>query len=194
MKEKKYYLWLLGVLIVLTATDCASVYFIGSRSSGFNELPNPTIFYVAPLEDKPATRGLVALRICMKEKGFNLVDDPNKSNVIITYNKDGRLVDPDSSLLMLFGSEKKGTIGDTTFSGTTTSFAVVTNPKGDDFYGIDINMYLWKKNKDGNPKFTFVWRGYIDVYKSEFDSNPTYYACKLISKYGQEKEGWEKWW
>ena len=176
------------IFLALTITGCASTVYISSVTDPAHSPTKLDPVYIAvPAGALIKERQFVELlRSEMKEAGFTVTDKLLQSRYSLVAYMDQSTSQINSTLFLPQVQNTSGYVGNTYYSGKTTSTTAV--PISVDYTVHKIRLYLFQTSDIDTERFMTVWEGYIGADKEEYQKHSKEILRMLLDVYGTNYE------
>lgn len=179
--DRRLYIWLLVIFISGCSTPTA--YISSLTDPGYKPRKSDPIFLFvaddAPIEDRQFS---AFLRTELVAAGFNLTDDILSSEYTLFFRSGENTSKIDSVLFLPQTKTTSGYVGNTYYSGKTTSTSAV--PISRNYTVKKLWFELYATSDIANEKYKTVWEGYIGSGINEYRSHQREVLRLLLDVFG----------
>ena len=179
---------LLLIMIALFLGGCATTAYISSLTDPhYAPVKTDPIYILLTNEASISDRQFYSLlKSEMVDNGFNIVDDISKSKYILLFQTGSKTSKINSTLFLPSRSTTSGYVGNTYYSGTTTSTQAIPYNYNYTVKKIYLDLYATVDVK--NKKYMTVWEGYIGAGGKKYKSYSRAIIKKLLDVFGANYE------
>ena len=187
----KQYILIALILPLITAGCASSVYFKTETMPRFSYTDSQRILIFLPknpnIEDQKL---LILLQAKMRERGLNVVEKfPADYGLFFNIYEESYESTSSVPFTTPSTSYSSGYVGNTYYSGSTTSTKTTYIPitTTNNYKKISLTLYDTKKNTRG--KYDILWSGYMGANEEDYYKNSEAIIEKLIALFGTDFKG-----
>lgn len=176
------------IVIVMTfiLSSCAAktAYISSQTDPAYSPRKTDPIFLLVPDNAPIESRNFSAfLAREMQAAGFNMVTRLNESRYVLLVNSGQKTSQINSTLFIPKTQTTSGYVGNTYYSGQTTSTTAVPYSRDYTVHKVWLNLYSTSDAMDG--RYRTAWEGYIGAEASEFRSQSREIVHLLLNVFGK---------
>ena len=156
-------------MLLLAGCSTRTAYISSLTDPRYNPVKTDPIFILLTDDARITDRQFYSLlRDEMIQNGFNIVDDGYEAKYLLLFQTGSKTSQINSTLFLPSTSWSSGYVGNTYYSGATTSTQAI--PYSYDYTVEKIHLDLYAVEDIKNEKYMTVWEGYIGAGTEEYES------------------------